>query len=154
MIAFASLSEFARNIALDRFRLLQPHLEEKRSLKAIARDGGIGYRTAQRWVMRYRKCGLAGLARNDRADRGRRRTITPALKEILEACSGNSAQSLAHSGRVTALDMLFTNAAGAKRWLSQWHKVPPPQKGQPVQPKQASLGLQIATSQTSEPNAA
>jgi putative transposase len=35
--------------------------------------------------MRYRKCGLAGLARNDRADRGRRRTITPALKEILEA---------------------------------------------------------------------
>ena len=85
MIALASLSEFARKIALDRFRLLQPHLEEKRPLKAVARDAGIGYRTAQRWVMRYRKCGLSGLARNDRADRGRRRTITPALKEILEA---------------------------------------------------------------------
>jgi transposase len=42
-------------------------------LKAIARDAGIGYRTAQRWVMRYRKYGLAGLARNDRADRGCRR---------------------------------------------------------------------------------
>jgi putative transposase len=39
----------------------------------------------QRWVMRFRKCGLAGLARNDRADRRRRRSITPALKEILEA---------------------------------------------------------------------
>ena len=75
MIALASLSESARKIALDRFRLLQPHLEEKRPLKAVARDAGIEYRTAQRWVMRYRKCGLAGLARNDRADRGCRRTI-------------------------------------------------------------------------------
>jgi hypothetical protein len=57
----------------------------EKTLKAIARDAGMGYRAAQRWVMRYRKCGLAGLARNDRADRGRRRTITPALKDILEA---------------------------------------------------------------------
>jgi putative transposase len=35
--------------------------------------------------MRYRKCGCAGLARNDRVDRGYRRIITPALAEILEA---------------------------------------------------------------------
>jgi hypothetical protein len=42
MIALASLSESARKIALDRFRLLQPHLEEKRLLKAVARDAGIG----------------------------------------------------------------------------------------------------------------
>ena len=85
MIALASLSESARKIALDRFRLLQPHLEEKRLLKAVARDAGIGYRTAQRWMMRYRKYGLAGLARNGRVDRGQRRAITPELKEILEA---------------------------------------------------------------------
>jgi putative transposase len=85
MIALASLSESARKIALDRFRLLQPHLEEKRPLKAVARDAGIRYRTAQRWVMRYRKCDLAGLARNDRVDRRHRRIITPALAEILEA---------------------------------------------------------------------
>jgi putative transposase len=84
MIALASLSESARKIALDRFRLLQPHLEAKRLLKAVARDAGIGYRTAQRWMM-HRKHGLAGLARNDRVDRGQRRAITPELKEILEA---------------------------------------------------------------------
>ena len=70
MIALASLLESARKIAFDRFRILQSHLEEKRLLKVVARDAGIGYRTAQRWVMRYRKCGLAGLARNDRTDRG------------------------------------------------------------------------------------
>jgi putative transposase len=85
MIALASLSESARKIAFDRFRLLQPHLEGKRSLKAVARDAGIRYRTDQRWVMRYREWDLAGLARNGRADRGRRRTIAPALKEVLEA---------------------------------------------------------------------
>jgi hypothetical protein len=34
MIALASLSESARKIALDRFRLLQSHLEEQRLLKA------------------------------------------------------------------------------------------------------------------------
>jgi hypothetical protein len=84
MTELTSLPESARKIALDRFQLLQPHLEDKRFLKSVARDAGIGYRTAQRWMMRYREYGLAGLARNDRADRGRRRAITPALKEILE----------------------------------------------------------------------
>jgi hypothetical protein len=38
----------------------------------------------RRWMMRYRKYGLAGLARNDRADRARPRAISPALQEILE----------------------------------------------------------------------
>jgi putative transposase len=85
MNALASLSESARKIALDRFRLLQPHLEEQRLLKAVVRDAGIGYRTAQRWKMRYRKYGLPGLARDDRSDRGWRRAITVELKEILEA---------------------------------------------------------------------
>jgi hypothetical protein len=59
--------------------------EDKRLLKAVAREAGIGYRTAQRWKMRYRKYGLAGLARDDRSDRGQRRAITAELKEILEA---------------------------------------------------------------------
>jgi putative transposase len=85
MVALASLSESARKIALDWFRLLQPHFEDKRLLKAVAREAGIGYRTAQRWKMRYRKYGLAGLARDDRSDRGQRRAITAELKEILEA---------------------------------------------------------------------
>jgi hypothetical protein len=48
MIALASLSESARKIALDRFGLLQPHFEDKRLLKVVAQDAGIGYRIAQR----------------------------------------------------------------------------------------------------------
>ena len=61
MNALASLSESERKTALDRFRLLQPHLEEQRLLKAVAREAGIGYRTAQRWKMRYRKYGCQDL---------------------------------------------------------------------------------------------
>jgi putative transposase len=85
MITLASLSESARRVALDRFRLLRPHFEDKRRLKAVAQEAGIGYRTAQRWKMRYRKYGLAGLARDDRSDRGQWRAITAELKETLEA---------------------------------------------------------------------
>jgi putative transposase len=85
MSDLASLPESARKIALDRFRLLQLHLEEQRLLKAVAREGGVGYRTAQPWKMRYRKYGLTGLARDDRSDRGRWRVITAELKQILEA---------------------------------------------------------------------
>ena len=36
-------------------------------------------------MMRYRKYGLGGLARDERADRGLRQAMTPELKEILEA---------------------------------------------------------------------
>jgi len=109
MIALDSLSESARKIALDRFRLLQPHLEEKRPLKAIARDAGIGYRTAQRWVMRYRKCGLAGLARNDRA------RIGVAAGDLAEARSWLA--RLRDSGH-----SLFGQLAnpGKNHWMFDW----------------------------------
>ena len=60
-------------------------LSESARKSCFARDAGIGYRTAQRWKMRYRKYGLPGLARDDRSDRGWRRGITVELKEILEA---------------------------------------------------------------------
>jgi hypothetical protein len=39
--------------------------------------------------------------------------------------------------------VLFTKAAGAKGWLSQWHKVPPPLKGRLVQPKLPSQNAPV-----------
>src|ERR1022692_1624896 len=50
MDQFAGLPEHVRKLALDRFRLLQPHLEQSQSLQSIAQAAGIPYRTAQRWV--------------------------------------------------------------------------------------------------------
>jgi putative transposase len=70
-------------MALERFRLLTPHLEQKRSLARIAAEAGIPYRTAQRWLWQYQKFGLAGLARKDRADRGRRQ-VSAKIEKIIE----------------------------------------------------------------------
>jgi len=80
----AGLSEEARKSALERFRLLQPHLEQKRSLRLVATEAGVGFRTAQRWVTQYRRFGLAALARKRRADRGERRAASRALKQAIE----------------------------------------------------------------------
>ena len=44
--------------------------------------------------MRYRKCGLPGLARDNRSDRGWRRAITLELKEILEALADQPGMEL------------------------------------------------------------
>ena len=78
------LTEEARKLALERFRLLQPHLEDDRPLKLIAATAGIPFRTAQRWVSLYRQFGLAALARKKRTDTGQHREISSRLKDAIE----------------------------------------------------------------------
>jgi len=85
MDELAPLDQSARESAFERFRIIQPCLEQDRSLSLIARQAGIPYRTTHRWMSRYRRFGLAGLARKPREDRGRRRTLPAQLLEIMEA---------------------------------------------------------------------
>ena len=80
----AGLTEEARRLALERFRLLRPHLEEHQPLREVAAAGGIAFRTAQRWVAEYGRLGLVALARNRRADRGALRTVSTRLKQGIE----------------------------------------------------------------------
>ncbi|MBI1748610.1 MAG: DDE-type integrase/transposase/recombinase [Acidobacteria bacterium] len=80
----AELSEHARKLALDRFRLIQPHLEANQPLQSVARAAGIAYRTAHRWVAQYRLFGLAALARKKRGDLGARRAVSAKFKEVIE----------------------------------------------------------------------
>ena len=68
-----SLPPDRRAEAMRRFAVLRPHLEDDVPLARAARDADVPPRTAQRWLARYRQDGLAGLARAERADRGRRR---------------------------------------------------------------------------------
>jgi len=84
MSELASFSESSRQSALQRFQLLRTHLEDGRSLAAIAREANIPYRTLQYWLERYRTSGLAALARKPRIDRGRRRKLSAALQEAIE----------------------------------------------------------------------
>jgi putative transposase len=84
MDELAGLPEEARRLALDRFRLLQPHLEQNEPLTSVANAAGIPYRTAHRLVSQYRRHGLAALVRKKRLDRGQRRVVSISLKEAIE----------------------------------------------------------------------
>ena len=91
MDELAGLTGEARKRALDRFHLLQPHLENDRPLKEVAAAAGIPFRTAQRWVSLYRQFRLAGLARRKRTDTGEHREISAKLKAAGRvACSTKS----------------------------------------------------------------
>jgi len=74
----------ARELALGRFRLLAPHLEGERTLRSVADEAGLPFRTAQRWVERYRRFGLAALTRKGRTDDGGRRIVSARMIEAIE----------------------------------------------------------------------
>lgn len=84
MDELAGLSEDARKRAMERFRLLQPHLEQNEPLVAVAKAAGLAYRTAHRLVSQYRRDGLVGLVRKKRTDRGQRRAVSDKLKAAIE----------------------------------------------------------------------
>jgi len=81
--AIAALTEKARQDAFGRYAVLQPHLCDGVSLTTLSDASGLPLRTLERWVQRYRRAGLAGLARPPRADAGRRR-IRPELHVLIE----------------------------------------------------------------------
>jgi putative transposase len=82
--SLAARPEADRQNALERYRLLRPHLEDGRFLKSVAAEAGIAYRTAVRWVAQYRHYGLAALIRGGRADKGARRALSPSIREAVE----------------------------------------------------------------------
>jgi putative transposase len=84
MQELAGLSSEARELALTRFRLLQPHLEAGRELRSVAAEAEVSFRTLQRWVAQYRRSGLVTLARKVRGDQGGRRTVSSKIKEAIE----------------------------------------------------------------------
>lgn len=71
--SLTELTEQERAEALERYQIVQPFLAGQSKLTAIAQAHGLPYRTARRWVSRYRQYGLAGLARKRRQDKGQRR---------------------------------------------------------------------------------
>lgn len=81
MAHLAGFTEEARKLALDRFRLIQPHLGQSQLLPSVARAAHIPNRTAQRWVAQYRLFGLAALVRKKRQDQGTRRAVSAKVKE-------------------------------------------------------------------------
>ncbi|MEV4180609.1 Mu transposase C-terminal domain-containing protein [Streptosporangium canum] len=65
-----------RALAMSRYEMLAPHLHEGVPLARLAAaqdEGGVSYRTLQRWLADYRQGGLDALTRPGRRDKGLRR---------------------------------------------------------------------------------
>lgn len=79
----AQLSEAERAVAMRRYEVLRPQVENGVPLARAAAAAGVPQRTAARWLARYRADGVAGLARAPRLDRGHRR-LPPELVALVE----------------------------------------------------------------------
>lgn len=82
-VSLSSLPDQARLHALARFQAIRPFLEEGVPLTQLAVEQGVPLRTARRWVDCYRREGLTGLARKQRADKDKQK-LTPALQQYIE----------------------------------------------------------------------
>lgn len=83
-IPLAALSPAERTRALARYRILQPCVEHAVPLTQVAHQQGVPLRTVERWLARYRREGLAGLAHRRRRDRGQRRCVPSELTAAIE----------------------------------------------------------------------
>src|SRR5271157_2274626 len=79
----SGLTEKERSFALGRFRILRPFLEDGIPLARIAQETQLHVSTLHRWVKKYRQLGLAGLSRQPRTDKSRRR-MSPTLQQFIE----------------------------------------------------------------------
>src|SRR3954452_24300971 len=80
--SLSSLPDEGRLRALARFQIIRPFLEDGVPLTQIAQDQGLVLRTARRWVDRYRREGLTGLARKERNDKDKRQLAAP-LRQLI-----------------------------------------------------------------------
>jgi hypothetical protein len=58
MQELSGVSEVARDLAMSRFQPIQPYLEQRLSLQLVVADAKLSFRTAQRWISRYRSLDL------------------------------------------------------------------------------------------------
>ncbi len=106
----AALTEKQRQVAMERFAVLRPHLEDNVSLAQAARDARVAVRTAERWLARYRQMGLAGLARAVRSDADARR-----LPADLVACIEGMGLKKPRASAAT-IHRRIQNVAQAQGW--------------------------------------
>jgi putative transposase len=113
----SAIPQASREIALQRFELLRPHLEEARPLRTVASEGSIPYRTALCWASGYREDGLAALARRGRSDQGGRRLASTMLIKAIEglALEGVASENGPYRTLSQVLQLPSTEAVGRRR---------------------------------------
>lgn len=92
----------AGGLAMRRWEVLRPHVQDGVPLARTARDAGVPPRTAQRWLAAFRIGGLAALGRQPRADAGRLRTQAELVEVIQGLALMRPRPSVATIARKTA----------------------------------------------------
>ena len=70
--------------SIDKFKTIQPYLENNVTLTFISKNSGIAIRTLHRWVQQYKENGLDGLVFKGRNDKGCYRTLSENLIHMVE----------------------------------------------------------------------
>src|SRR5215469_18354087 len=83
-VSLTDLSEAQRAQAYGRFRIIRPVLEEGLSQAEVAITRNVPASTVQRWVMRYREMGIAGLVDARRSDKGTSRRLSPDIIALVQ----------------------------------------------------------------------
>ncbi|MBS1997635.1 MAG: helix-turn-helix domain-containing protein [Cyanobacteria bacterium SZAS LIN-2] len=98
------MTEAERALALERFRLIQPFLDDGVPISALAHDGGLSVRTAQRWIKSYRNTGLVGLAKSKRGDAGRYKSPENVVAYVQALALGLQRRSTSSISRQTTVN--------------------------------------------------
>lgn len=84
MNSLGNMPEEQRAVALERFRIMRPAIEDSVPLVQIAQEANMSSRTAQRWMAAYKQEGLTGLAKCPRGDRGHCHKLPLQLEKVIE----------------------------------------------------------------------
>ena len=76
--------DFEKEIQMERFKIIEPFLRKKKKLKEIEKETNISYATLKRWVNAYKKNGIFGLDKKQRADKDSYRAIDENGVEFIE----------------------------------------------------------------------
>ena len=83
-LTLTQLSDEERGNATQKYRLIEPYLNNEQTLKLVAQNKSIPVRTLGLWVKKYREQGLIGLARRSRCDKGSPRQYEANLQKAIE----------------------------------------------------------------------
>ncbi len=85
LISLAELTEEDRKYVFDKYKIIEPYINNQGTLKEIAQRNTIPRRTLSSWVNKYKEYGLVGLFRQVRRDKGAARKIDKLTIEFIEA---------------------------------------------------------------------
>ncbi|HGO6693938.1 TPA: Mu transposase C-terminal domain-containing protein [Legionella pneumophila] len=70
--------------SFEKFKIIQPYLEDKTTLASIAKNTHISIRSLHRWIKQYKENGLEGLRLKVRNDKGSYRELSENLVQVIE----------------------------------------------------------------------